>query len=118
MQDCQFLNFFQKVPDEIFFNGWILIPALLDWTKQKRNLQLSKNRIVNTFALFHDETFGNLSSKCFNMHIHDHHLFHHFAIPVIFKLHLIDATCILLYINMIRENKVAHIRFYLSRPLL
>ena len=38
------LDFFQKGLDEIFFNGWILIPACEDCTKLKRNLQLSKNR--------------------------------------------------------------------------
>ena len=36
--------FFQKVPDEIFFNVSILIPAREDCTKLKKNLQLSKKR--------------------------------------------------------------------------
>ena len=35
--------FFQKVPDEILFNDWFLIPAREDCTKLKRNLQWSKN---------------------------------------------------------------------------
>ena len=37
-------DFFQKVPDEIFFNGWALIRAPVDCVKLKRNFQLSKNR--------------------------------------------------------------------------
>ena len=32
-------DFFQKVPDEIFFNDWFLIPACEDYTKLKKNLQ-------------------------------------------------------------------------------
>ena len=36
--------FLQKVPDEIFFNAWGLIPAPVDSVKLKRKLQLSKNR--------------------------------------------------------------------------
>ena len=31
-------------PDEIFFNGWILITAHQDCTKLKRNLDKSKKR--------------------------------------------------------------------------
>ena len=32
-------EFFQKVPNEIFFNDLIWVPTPLDCTKQKRNLQ-------------------------------------------------------------------------------
>ena len=32
-------DFFSKVPDEIFFTGWMWIPAHVDCTKLMRNLQ-------------------------------------------------------------------------------
>ena len=37
-------DFFQKVPDEIFFNGWVLIRGQVDCAKLKRNLEWSKKR--------------------------------------------------------------------------